>query len=820
MRNFISPIIIEKKPEFLRREYRDFSRFIDHFYTFLEERGNPLEVLETFYENCEANNQVDGFIDKILLDCGFDIKNILSIPKKELIIHLRDFYLSRGSEVSFKFLFKVLYGVDVTIDYPRKRLFIPSQATYSGRYFVYTTTNHYGTVDFDTIMSLADSYELVIRGISSKVECAVEGISLVYSLNKIYLRIQVDDPYRFFQKGEGIEIYSQDTDTSIIENFVDNVGISIDSPGKGYAIGDKVLISNTRIIGNARVRTLKEGSISDVVIIDGGDGYAVGDQILTPSRSKGHSFSAVVSQVDTTENYLSVPNHSGFNLSSGDFTVEAWIYMPVSNSDAILCTNQHPTDNKGWSFKVLGSRKLSFQMMGAVNYTFTSTRKIRSSQWTHVAVTRSSNTIRLFVDGVESSRDTVASGVPSSEDLMIGLDHNQKYAFVGYMDELRITKGLARYIAHFTLPAADFDSTDPDFASVTLLMNFDGINNSTTFTDESTYNHIITGSGSIFISNSIHHFGDTSGYFSGLGAISKVTIYNHGYGYDEIPTLDVKSNLGLGANLLPMSDNIGQIESIEIIDPFVDSYATPTISVISKNGTGAVLTTQSNSVFSERPSWKSMEGMLGVNSTLLDSYYYQQFSYYTYSPIPRKESDAILDEWCHPSGFVRFAILDISFSDIFRPPSGGFDGTFYITIIKNIFGYDHVYMVNPIYNLHWFKELSDKNYMNWVGGYDWIQEEWTADPRYYISQALDIYPVTKYRTTVDYNHLVNPQSGLNWFKECQDNYSYTIGVWDDMTCGDPPLGTTDAGLLSRKRVNDDSLIMDKALDAEIEIISV
>lgn len=820
MRNFISPIIIEKKPEFLRREYRSFSRFIDHFYTFLEERGNPLEVLETFYENCEANNQVDGFIDKILFDCGFDIKNILSIPKKELIIHLRDFYLSRGSEVSFKFLFKVLYGVEVTIDYPRKRLFIPSQATYSGRYFVYTTTNHYGTVDFNTIMSLADSYELVVRGISSKIECAVEGISLVYSLNRVYLRIQVDNPNRFFQKGEGIEIYSQDTNTSIIENFVDNVGISIDSPGKGYAIGDKVLISNTRIIGNARVKTLKEGSISDIVIIDGGNGYAVGDQILTPPRSKGHSFSAVVSQIDTSENYLSVPNHSGFDLSSGDFTIEAWIYMPVSNSDAILCTNQHPTDNKGWTFKVLGSRKLSFQMMGAVNYTFTSTRKIRSSQWTHVAATRSSNTIRLFVDGVESSRDTVASGVPSSEDLMIGIDHNQKCSFIGYMDELRITKGLARYTAHFTLPVADFDSSDPDFSSVTLLMNFDGINNSTTFTDESTYNHIITGSGSIFISDSIHHFGDTSGYFSGLGAISKVAIYNHGYGYDELPTMTIKSTQGLGANLFPLSDNIGQIESIEIIDPFVDSFDTPVITVVSEHGTGAELVPAINSIFIERPSWKSMEGVLGLNTTLLDSYYYQQFSYYTYSSIPRKESDAILDEWCHPSGFVRFAILDISFSDLFRSPNGGFDNIFYITLIKNIFAYDHVYMINPIYNLHWFKELSEKNNTNWIEGYGWLQEEWTSDPHYYMSQALDIYPVIKYYTTIDRNYMINPQSGLNWFKEYQDNYSYTIESWDNITCGDPPLNTTDESLLSRKRINNNALMMNKALDSEIDINQV
>jgi hypothetical protein len=68
--------------------------------------------------------------------------------------------------------------------------------------------------------------------------------------------------------------------------------------------------------------------------------------------------------------------------------------------------------------------------------------------------------------------------------------------------------------------------------------------------------------------------------------------------------------------------------------------------------------------------------------------------------------------------------------------------------------------------------------------------------------------------------MVNPQSGLNWFKESQDNYSYTIEVWDNLTCGDPPLGTTNTELLSRKRVNDDSLIMDRTLDAEITIIPV
>lgn len=249
MRNFISPIIIERKPEFLRKEYLGFSRFIDHFYIFLEEKGNPLEILETFYENCEPNNEVEGFIDKILSECGFDIKNVLKIPKKDLIIHLRDFYLSRGSEASFKFLFKVLYGVDVSIDYPRKFLLIPSQATYTGRHFVYTTAlnSKSDLINFEKIISLADSYELVMSGVSSKVKCSIENITTVYNLNRSYLKIQIDTPYAAFQKGEGIEIFSQASGIKIVENFVDTLGIEILNPGKNYAIGDQILISNTKM---------------------------------------------------------------------------------------------------------------------------------------------------------------------------------------------------------------------------------------------------------------------------------------------------------------------------------------------------------------------------------------------------------------------------------------------------------------------------------------------------------------------------------------------------------------------------------------------
>lgn len=782
MRNYISPIISEKKPEFIKREFKNFSRFIDHFYTFLELDGNPLEILETFYENCETNNQVDQYIDKILLECGFDIQNTLKIPKKELILHLRDFYLSIGSEESFKFLFKILYNCDLSIDYPRKRMLIPSQAVYSGRYFIFTTTHNYGSSNFNTLLGLANSYDLTLKGISSKTECAIESISILHRLNLNYLKIQIDTPYREFQKGEGIEITSLSTGIKIVENFVDTINLEVNEPGKGYKVGDTITISNSQVLGSARVKTLKDGSISSITVNSGGTGYAVGDQILSDPKSKGHSFSAVVSKVNNSGNYLSVPFNSSLDLSSGDFCIETWLYMPFSNIDSVICSGKNPNSNTGWDFKINGNRNLLFTMYGVSSQIVSSTKIIQSNKWTHIAATREGNSLRLFIDGVLSSNKTISSGISASSPIKIGIDANNKYPFIGNLDNFRITKGNARYTSNF-IPPDEINNSDSLFANVSLLIDFNGIDNSQSILDLSNLNNTIGVNGSISLSSNIIRTTNTSGYFSGLGSIEKVSIYNKGYGYDTIPTIIVKSQKGTGAILIADSENIGQIESIEIIDPFIDSVGIMVSSVNSLNGTGAIIDAVSKSVFLERPSWKSLEGTLGINSTLLDSYYYQQFSYTIYSPITRSNYDSLVDEWVHPSGFVRFSILDISYSNDLN--QNGFIDTFYLTTIKVIEGIIGVYMIN-------------------------------FESNGYSSIAPSILPLTKYQTSQDKSLLINPLSNLNWFKESINNFKFLASEWDNFICGDIPSNTYP----ERKKINDNSILMNQTLDAQINIITI
>lgn len=91
---------------------------------------------------------------------------------------------------------------------------------------------------------------------------------------------------------------------------------------------------------------------------------------------------------------------------------------------------------------------------------FFGTGTLTTGQWQHVAWTRSSGTLRTFIDGTISSttaftRDLTATS-PVSVGYSPGYGGGAGYFLNGYVDDLRITKGVARYTANFAPPSAPF----------------------------------------------------------------------------------------------------------------------------------------------------------------------------------------------------------------------------------------------------------------------------------------------------------------------------------------------------------------------------
>ena len=173
--------------------------------------------------------------------------------------------------------------------------------------------------------------------------------------------------------------------------------------------------------------------------------------------------------------YLDIPN--GYDIiTTGSFTVEAWIYK--QNADLGVVVGNFGWDsgnNGGWYLSVTNDNKLLVQgSNGTWNNQATiivSSATISLNTWTHIAFTRdSSNTVRLFIDGTlcgtlenYSNSLTLEGGSgPSIKSLKVGTYRADSYyvcPFVGYIDDLRITSGVARYTANFTPPASELPNS-------------------------------------------------------------------------------------------------------------------------------------------------------------------------------------------------------------------------------------------------------------------------------------------------------------------------------------------------------------------------
>jgi hypothetical protein len=85
-----------------------------------------------------------------------------------------------------------------------------------------------------------------------------------------------------------------------------------------------------------------------------------------------------------------------------------------------------------------------------------SSTNINDGAWHHIAVTRDSGTLRAFIDGAFASSATVTQNLNSNRFLFIGYNPQDSVYYNGYIDELRITRGYARYTSSFTAPTAPY----------------------------------------------------------------------------------------------------------------------------------------------------------------------------------------------------------------------------------------------------------------------------------------------------------------------------------------------------------------------------
>ena len=161
---------------------------------------------------------------------------------------------------------------------------------------------------------------------------------------------------------------------------------------------------------------------------------------------------------DGTDDYLSTPTNTAFYLSTGNWTIETWVYKRTTGKQIIVGqTQNNGSPYAGWLIYVNPSELFTFEGSGGSNITST-TVTVPLNTWTHLAAVKLGSNITLYQNGVSVVSGTAPSVSDYSVQLVIGQYSNYSAgpAWNGYLDELRITKGVARYTGNFTPQTSAF----------------------------------------------------------------------------------------------------------------------------------------------------------------------------------------------------------------------------------------------------------------------------------------------------------------------------------------------------------------------------
>jgi hypothetical protein len=189
---------------------------------------------------------------------------------------------------------------------------------------------------------------------------------------------------------------------------------------------------------------------------DKGHAVSLTNAVLSTARSKF----GTASLAPSANGYALIAGSTDFLLFQGDYTVEAWVYFTSTASGQYIVQIGNTSSDR-WIVYTLPSNVIGVYSGSGVANVITGSTTVTANTWHHVAVARSGTTTTLYLDGV-SQGTTTSTAFPSTGTPTVAIGGDQisggTTAFAGNIDEVRISKGLARYTAPFTPPTTAFQA--------------------------------------------------------------------------------------------------------------------------------------------------------------------------------------------------------------------------------------------------------------------------------------------------------------------------------------------------------------------------
>lgn len=234
----LSKEIVDQLPSFVRQDHQTFIAFLEAYYAYMEQNGKTQYVIDNLKSYTDIDTTIDDFVDYFLAQYAFTLPRSVfeanaTESKRLFVKHTSSFYRSKGAESSYRLLFRLLYGEEISFFYPETVLLEPSSGKWVRR----------KTLKIENLDNLEVSNFRGKKAISSSGATAIIDYASLYEENGfvlIELNSENDSLDGEFLIGDTITIEGLGTFTPL--NTISS--IEIINPGRGYTANTPLTIIN------------------------------------------------------------------------------------------------------------------------------------------------------------------------------------------------------------------------------------------------------------------------------------------------------------------------------------------------------------------------------------------------------------------------------------------------------------------------------------------------------------------------------------------------------------------------------------------------
>jgi hypothetical protein len=283
----VSNLIKNQIPNFIKSENPKFLIFLEKYYEWLEQSNNIFSQTETLYNSKDLDLVNDYYLDQIINEILPNFPKEILLDKTKFIKHVGEFYRTKGTPESIKFLFRILYNEEIEIYYPKEQILKVSDGKWVLPLALRVETG-------DT--NIFEIEKTKITGEVSKATAIVEKVikSIDRQLGIEYIELYISNIDRLFTTGENVTttlVKTNGTQDVVSAKLIGSLSeIKIDPRNRGLFYngynpdlnydGDPVTIigglnplSANPIGAIATVGRVLQGSVEDIIVLNGGFGF-------------------------------------------------------------------------------------------------------------------------------------------------------------------------------------------------------------------------------------------------------------------------------------------------------------------------------------------------------------------------------------------------------------------------------------------------------------------------------------------------------------------------------------------------------------------